>query len=292
MNIKDLKYFNALIESKNFSLVAQKFSVSQPTITMAIKRLEQEFNTKFFIRDQSHKELLITEAGHQFYAHSSQIIKELEIANKEIQHANLHKITFGLPPIIGTYYFPKATPALLRHNLLNKLNIISRGSKFCHQMLLNGDLDLALLGTLNQIKHPGIVAELFGTSSFKIIVSKTHPWAHKKMVSLSELKNQPFIIQNESYIHNQALTKIAQMGHFHPNVIVQTDNINILKALVSENVGIGLLADIAIVPTEQLHSISINATEFPTFNMSIVYRTNHVLTPNQKELLSILRTSI
>ena len=45
MNIKDIEYFNELMTTKNFSIVAQNFNVSQPTITMAIKRLEEEFDT-------------------------------------------------------------------------------------------------------------------------------------------------------------------------------------------------------------------------------------------------------
>ena len=65
MNIKDIEYFNELITTKNFSIVAQNFNVSQPTITMAIKRLEEEFNTKFFIRNKSHKELNVTDTGKQ-----------------------------------------------------------------------------------------------------------------------------------------------------------------------------------------------------------------------------------
>ncbi len=54
MNIRDFEYFHQLVKEKNFSKVAQNFSVSQPTVTLAIKRLEEEFETTFFIRDRSH----------------------------------------------------------------------------------------------------------------------------------------------------------------------------------------------------------------------------------------------
>lgn len=47
MKIKDLEYYQQLIKDQNFSKVAQYFGVSQPTITMAIQRLEQDFNTTF-----------------------------------------------------------------------------------------------------------------------------------------------------------------------------------------------------------------------------------------------------
>lgn len=47
MNIRDFEYFHQLVKEKNFSKVAQNFSVSQPTVTLAIKRLEEEFETTF-----------------------------------------------------------------------------------------------------------------------------------------------------------------------------------------------------------------------------------------------------
>lgn len=293
MNIKDFKYFNALVENKNFSIVAQQFNVSQPTITMAIKRLEEEFDAKLFIRNQSHKELIVTEAGHQLYAHTTNILKEITIAKKELQIAKQHKIIFGLPPIIGTYYFPMATPELLRQGLLNKLTIISKGSIICRKMLLAGDLDIALLGSIEPITQPGLITEVFAKSPLKIIVGPGHPWYHRKKITLSELKGQKFITQNESYIHNQALQQVAKLGHFHPEIVVKTDNINILKALVSENIGIGLLTEIAIKETDQqLHALDVDAEDFPAFIMSIAYRAQYILTKQQQQLLEILHTSI
>lgn len=52
MNTKDLKYFHSLVKNKNFSTVAEEFNVSQPTISMAIRRLEDTFQTTLFTRDQ------------------------------------------------------------------------------------------------------------------------------------------------------------------------------------------------------------------------------------------------
>lgn len=60
MKIKDLDYFTQLINLKNFTAVANYFSVSQPTITYAVKRLEAEFETELIVRDQSHQGIIIT----------------------------------------------------------------------------------------------------------------------------------------------------------------------------------------------------------------------------------------
>ena len=142
MKIRDLEYFIELVKNKNFSVVADHFQVSQPTITMAINRLEEEYGTTFFIRDHVHHQITVTKVGQQYAQHVRMILRELAIARREIDHAKLNKIRFGLPPIIGNYYFPPLTPQLLRTNLIGKLEVTEEGSENLLQMLLRGELDM------------------------------------------------------------------------------------------------------------------------------------------------------
>lgn len=105
MKIKDLEYYQELIKCQNFSQVASHFNVSQPTITMAIQRLESDFDAPLFIRDHAHKQLHITPAGQQLANHVNVILNELRVAREEIARTQSTRIRFGLPPIIGNYYF-------------------------------------------------------------------------------------------------------------------------------------------------------------------------------------------
>lgn len=84
MNVKDLEYFVAVFEEKNFSKAAMEKNVSQPTITLAIKRLENEFGARLFIRDHSHQRLEPTRQGSQLLIHAQNMLTELGIAKKEL----------------------------------------------------------------------------------------------------------------------------------------------------------------------------------------------------------------
>lgn len=77
MNIKELRYYHDLVIQKNFSKVATHFGVAQPTITMAIQRLERELGAPLFIRSQSHHDLTVTASGLQFDQHVQTILREL-----------------------------------------------------------------------------------------------------------------------------------------------------------------------------------------------------------------------
>lgn len=70
MNFRDLEYFVQLANDRNYTKTAQHFSVSQPTITYMVKRLEDELQVQLFVRDQSHHQVNLTLAGNEFLAHA------------------------------------------------------------------------------------------------------------------------------------------------------------------------------------------------------------------------------
>ncbi|WP_076459544.1 LysR family transcriptional regulator [Limosilactobacillus caccae] len=288
MKIKDLEYYQQLIKFKNFSQVAEYFSVSQPTITMAIQRLEKSFGTPFFIRDHVHKQLHVTPAGKQFAAHVNVILNELEIAKQEVDYANDTKIRFGLPPIIGNYYFPPLTPQLMREGLLSHLETYEHGSKEILKMLEHGDLDIALLGSLAPLKEPRLRAKELAAYPFQIIVSKDHPLASKKEVSFADLRDESFIIPDTEFFHEQAFKQVCHQAHFRPTVIYRTADIHVIKAMVAENLGIAYLTSLAITADDDVHALSVSAPMQQSFRLSAVTRETKILTPLKQQLWDLL----
>ena len=292
MNIKDLQYYHYLVETKNFSRAAEFFGVSQPTITLSLKRLEEELELKLLVRDQSHKLLKPTEAGLKFDLHAAKILNELTVAQKELARLKDEKISLGLPPIIGNRYFPKLMPAFIENNLMNSLKITEEGSQSLLKMLLNGSLDFALLGSIEPISNHDLLVDVFGRSTLKIIVSKHHRLARKGKISFAELKNEPFIIQDEGFVHGKALKEMAHRARFRPKVIYKTSDVNLLKTMVKENLGIGYLTDLAVSDSDQLAMLELTDINPPEFFLSLVTRTDSALTKKQQKLLEILREQI
>ena len=295
MNIKDIKYYCALVKTKNFSKVAEQFSVSQPTITLAIKRLEKAFDTTFFIRDQSHRELRITEAGQQFFLHAQVILNELTVARQEIVHANDRQIRFGLPPIIGNFYFPPLTPQLMQAGLMAQLEPYEYGSAHLLKMVQNGELDLALLGSLTPINSPQLRTQVLARYPIKIIVAKNHPLAARQAngVAFRELRDQAFITlaRENEFVHQQAFRHLAQINHFRPKVLYQTNDVHILKSMVASNLGIAYLTDLALSPSDNVVPIPLTDADQPVFLVLAVMRTTTPLTAAIQALWADLAAS-
>lgn len=293
MNIKELYYYHDLVKTKNFSQVAADFNISQPTVTMAIKRLEESFGTTFFMRDRSHHQLTVTSTGLQFDQHVQRIIEELEIAQKELARAKQERISFGLPPIIGSWYFPRFTPTLLQAGLLNQLEVVDHGSASLLQLLAKGELDLALLGSLQPFQQPSLRARVIDKAPIKIIVAKDHPLAaFKDGVSFAQAAQYPFITLDDEYVHAQVFRQAARLARVRPKIVFKTSDVQILKALVANHSGISFLTDLALDANDGLAALPLTDGIQPEFIISLVARANRLLTPNAQKLWSILETPL
>lgn len=283
MKIKDLEYFIELVKKQNFSVVAEHFHVSQPTITMAIRRLEREYGVAFFARDHVHHQIQVTQIGQQFAQHAQMILNELAVARQEIEHAKQNKVRFGLPPIIGSYYFPALAPTLMRNRLLERLDVMEYGSEELLQMLLHGELEMAFLGSGPLTKSQLRVKEL-ATYPFQIITSQHHRLAGKKVIRFGEVKGESFILPDADFIHEQAFRKLCRLNHLRPKVIYRTNDIHIIKNMVAEGLGISFLTKLAITQNDQVASLQLTDANQPVFHLSLAARQNEILSPVKAEL--------
>lgn len=286
MNIKDLKYFHQLAKQKNFSQVADFFQVTQPTVTMAVKRLEKEYGLPLLLRDRSHQSVQLTSFGQQFDVHVAVILHELALAGHEAHHARQEEVRFGLPPIIGNYYFPSLVPNLLQRHLLARLKIVEQGSNEVLRRLKSGDVDLALLGSLAPLTYHQLVASPIAAMPFGILVSRKSDLAknHPRGLYFSQLKGRDFIGLNERFIHNQAFHQVARNSHLRPTVIYRTADVHVLGALVAENIGIAFLTSLAANINPGAVLIPLRDKQQPLFYISKARRQQTILDGYKKEL--------
>ncbi|MCD2256516.1 LysR family transcriptional regulator [Agrilactobacillus fermenti] len=287
MQIKDLEYFVKLAELQNFTQVAQYFKVSQPTITYAIKRVEEALDGQLIQRDQSHHAISLTPDGAQFSAHAKHILNELQVARIEIKNNARAKIFLGLPPIIGNYYFPQYIPQLNQARLIQYLHTHSRGSEYLLSQLLAGELNLALLATSTQLDAQALKLIPLAQKSFGIIVSQQHPLAKRDSVAFSEIADEDFVALDEGFVHTAVFDVLTASSGHKPNIIYQTDDVNILKKMVSQNAGIALLTDLAVTPNDDVKLLRIKNDDLPSFKIYLAYRHDYILAPIEQQFVAI-----
>jgi DNA-binding transcriptional LysR family regulator len=289
MNLRDLNYFHQLVRDRNFTKVAGHFNVSQPTITFAIKRLESEFDTRLVERNHAHNELRITASGMQLDQHVERMLNDWHLAHQEIRALNRKMIRFGMSPAISNYFFPGVTDRLIQAGLLNHLYTYEDGSREVLRSILNGHVDIGLIGSVRPLLNDQLVVEGLRVMHFKIVVGPSSPLAKRTAISFKEASAYPFVVLGEHFANPVAFAQIAGQAGVSPHIIYRSSNIDTLKRIVSRGVAISYIAELSILPNDPIISIPLIDENAPELTVMLVYRRSLELTESVRRFMAIIR---
>ncbi|KAA9238139.1 MULTISPECIES: LysR family transcriptional regulator [Aerococcus] len=273
MRTQDLIYYLHLCESKSFTATAEEMDVSQPTVSQALKRLEEEFKTSFFLRKRGNNIMKLTESG-ELFRHQAQKILDIVMESKElIAQSENQEVKLGVPPIIGATLLPIFLPELVKFS--ENINIIEKdGSRTIYQLLRKGEVDMALVGFSkpfvadNSLLKAGLIVQ----DSFDIFVSANHPLAEKKEITLSDLSDQTFVSLGTGYVQNKVFLKWAKKNGIEDSNIFYTNEVATAKSFVKANVGAMMLVDMATSANDGLVKLQIKDVTMPDFYIYLLAR--------------------
>lgn len=289
MNIRDLEYFNALAEMLSFTQVAHKFAVSQPTVSYAVKRLEEHYGCDLIVREASHRSISLTTEGEILKAHAQYILDEFVTLDRAIDHAKNNRTHIGLPPIIRSKVFSKLLDEKEIIRFISKFHLVSGGSNELLSKLLSGKIDFSLLGSVNPLVHPNLQVKLLHQQEFFIFVSKENPLAGKKEISFEEAAEYPFILLEKGYTHMRAFQNLSEKSKKKPEVPFYFSDVQTIGQLVSSNIGITLMTEFPVFQEmEGLVKIPLVPEDKEIFYIQYAYLKSAMLNQEVQKLIRIL----
>lgn len=289
MNTRDLEYFVRLADSKSFTEVAQYFHVSQPTITYAIKRLEEKFETSLVEKTSANRVDRLTQAGKVLASHARQVLQDLSKLEKAVEHAKLGKVQIGFPPIIMSEFFETMLPQKKKLDFLQSFHLICGGSKELKKKLLDGDLDFSLLGSLHPLEEHRLRVFPLYRRELVVCVARQHPLAKQSEVRFSELLNEDFIMLDEHNVHLSAFEYLNKFYGNQAKITTQLDNLPLIKQMVAENLGITIVTESALSDQDNnLVKLPFVPTEKMYFHVGYAYTPEMELSQNVQEFIALL----
>lgn len=289
MNLKDLQYFYDLCQVQSYTDVAKQHKVSQPSISYAIKRLEEAFNCKLIHHDPSHRSFKLTHQGEILLKHTELILPEIISARKEINRSLVHYSTVGFPPIIIQYLFASLNEEK-EFNFLKKVRPIRDGSVELLNLLLKGDLDASLLGLIEPLNHPSIETHELFHKELYVVLSKNHPLATASSLTFQDLVDQSFILLDEHFVHLKAFELLNQKYQNRAEIFFKSDDIVILKELLKKGIGVSLLADIALSDEDDdLIKIPLIPEDQITFTVYYAHLKSATLSSEVEDLFNFIK---
>ena len=289
MNIRDLEYFNALAEMLSFTQVAHKFAVSQPTVSYAVKRLEEHYGCDLIVREASHRSISLTTEGEILKAHAQYILDEFVTLDRAIDHAKNNRTHIGLPPIIRSKVFSKLLDEKEIIRFISNFHLVSGGSNELLSKLLSGKIDFSLLGSVNPLVHPNLQVKLLHQQEFFIFVSKENPLAEKKEISFEEAAEYPFILLEKGYTHMRAFQNLSEKSKKKPEVPFYFSDVQTIGQLVSSNIGITLMTEFPVFQEmEGLVKIPLVPEDKEIFYIQYAYLKSAMLNQEVQKFIRIL----
>ena len=246
MEFRQLNYFVTVANKRSYSLAAKELFVTQPTLTLAIKKLEKEFNTTLF--EQNNRRLELTESGQMLYEKGivllksyNNLIDEMSASSEESREV----LKVGLTVLFAIQYMEEISSFIARHPKV-ELSLIQHGSKQLQRMVANGDLDLGLL-SFPQYER-GIVMKPIERKKASyvaaIVVPSNHPLENKKEITIEDLKDVRISSLTKNYVlGNEIYVKCRERG-FEPNIVFSDDNWTVLVKSIE------IFDCVAILPAE------------------------------------------
>ena len=193
MTLTELRYIVAVAREKHFGHAAEKCFVSQPTLSVAIKKLEDELGVALFERSAS--EVRVTDIGHRVIEQAQRVIEEAS-AIKHIAAAGKDELAtplrFGAIYTVGPYVTPQLIPLLHKRAPKMPLLIQENYTAKLGAMLKNGDIDLILLS--EPFAEPGIVTQAVYDEPFRVVMPADHAWAKKARIASADLCSETLLL--------------------------------------------------------------------------------------------------
>ncbi|ACJ33963.1 LysR family transcriptional regulator [Anoxybacillus flavithermus] len=192
MMYEQLKTFITLAEVKNFTKTADILHLSQPSVSLHIKNLEKEFQTKLFIR--SPKELQMTPTGELLYDRAKKMITLYEQTKQDIlEHHDCVKGTLkiGASFTIGEYVLPSFLFSMQNDYPELHLEVIIGNTKEIVELVRTYQADVGLIE--GQTNEKELAVYPFMQDELVIVASNDHPLIHQKDVAINDLQNQIWI---------------------------------------------------------------------------------------------------
>lgn len=256
MKLHQLQYYCAACSTGNITKAARELHVSQPSISMAIRELENEFG--LMLLQRNNKGFVLTQEGKYFFERAILLLEQAgELNQMMCDMGNRRKrINLGIPPMIGTFLFPRMYKEFKKQYPEIMLNSREGGSRCLLEMLDDSVLDFIII-PMNQLTEDSYNSLKLTETETVFCVSRSHPLAGHDMVTVKEIKDEPLITFNEGFYHNQVIRERFEKAGYRPNILHYSSQFYTIKEFISDGIMAGFMFRDIAETVPQIKGISL-----------------------------------
>jgi DNA-binding transcriptional LysR family regulator len=287
MTIRHLRIFIEVVDSGTMSTAASRLFISQPTVSQAIRELEEHYGILLF--ERLNKKLFITEKGKRLLSYARNVVKQFDdMEEMMLQENYVEKIRIGATMTVGNCILGEVIKNFKKINPHVEMYSYVGNTRDIEEKLLKSELDIGIVE--GKVKSPDLISIPEVNDFLVLVCSTNHPFAKKKNVRIEELENQKFAMREQGSGTRELFERYMLEKGIPIKIGFEGNSSSTIKKTVIEN---NLLAVISIrLVEEEIRSgkmypiININS-EWDRY-FSIVYHKNKVITEEMETLIGVV----
>ncbi|NMN56463.1 DNA-binding transcriptional LysR family regulator [Xanthobacter sp. SG618] len=288
MELRTLRAFVEVVRQGGFSPAAKVLNATQPTVSKAVKQLEDELGVPLLDRIGHRSQL--TAAGEIVYRRALTLLAEREGVVAELEDLRglrRGSLRLGLPPLGASTLFAPLFAVFRSRYPGIEIRLTEHGSKRLEEMLLEGEVELA--GSLLPAKD-GFDGQAVRCEPLMAVLPVSHPLAGRDRVTIADLADFPFILFEGGFALNQVLEDACARNGFSPQVAARSGQIDFIVEIAGAGLGVAFLPKTIAyqrrTPAVRLSELAEPGTEW---HMAIVWRKGSYLSHAARAWLELTR---
>lgn len=257
MTLTQITYFHYVCQYKNVTKAAEALFVSQPTISVAIRELESEFNVRLFYKN--NKQLLLSPEGECFYRDTLEILKQV---NKTVADMNdissVHPILrIGVTPILSIFFFDNYFRPFTAKYPNTRLQIFEHPISSVYKHLENNSLDIVMTFLDDEYNKKVIRTMPLLHSRLCYCVCREHHLAEAPSVSVPVLKDEAVALIRSSYHVGGKIQTLFRENGIEPHVILTAGQYHIIRNYILQGLAGGFFPEALVRSDPEIVAIPI-----------------------------------
>ncbi|MBL8583921.1 MAG: LysR family transcriptional regulator [Rhizobiaceae bacterium] len=288
--IRQLQYFVAAAERGSVSGAAQNLSISQSSVTEAIKELETDLGVSLFERHPRGR--TITQKGHQVLRHATKILADVSDARRALYgdgEAGAGRLQLGVTSMVAGYVLSDLLARYRRAYPAVEVSAIEDNGDYLEHLLVGGELDVAVMVISNLRDRMALQAEILEVSPYRLWLPLGHPLASADIIAPADIIGQPLIMLTIDEIEENTGKLLTALGA-RPQVAFRTRSVEAVRSLVATGAGVALLPDLVYRPWslegDRIESRDISGA-LPVVQVGMVWRRGSGLTQTARDFIGI-----
>lgn len=286
MKLLQLKYFLTICEYSNISRAAGKLHVSQPSLTAAMKSLEQEFGITLFHRQS--RGLILTEEGEIFRKEAAALMEHADLFSEKMMAMGTKKqdIRLGVSPMLSILLFPALVQSFHQAYPDARIQMVENGSVTNKSMVLDGMLDAAIIASDSP------PSSVYGSCPLLpvhicLYLSSTHPLRDRASLTLADTTGIPLALLAEDSFLTTFLYKMFSKKQITPDVLLHTNQLAAIRQLISLKTAGSFLFDHVL--EEDSDIVKIPVSDLPQIQTYLIWNTSQPQNAGIRHLIQTAR---